>query len=436
MTGVNTEFSHKSIDELTGYERNSRTHSEEQIEQIAASILEFGWTVPVLVRGETGVMAAGHGRVAAARLLEERGQYDTSSIPVITAWGWTDDQFKAYVIADNKIAENAGWDQDILRLELGELKDSGFDLRLTGFEKEELTVLFAVGTEGLTDPDVAPPKPAKPKSKLGDVWILGNHRIVCGDSTDAVTISRLLGDETPKLMVTDPPYGVDYDPEWRVKAGVGGKGTATGKVLNDDRADWQAAWALFPGEVCYVWHGGLHSATVQASLEAQNFRIRAQIIWQKTRFALGRGDYHWQHEPAWYAVREGQDDGWVDEQRYAEEHGLAAYAVRAGGKSLWNGDRKQSTLWQIEHVKSDTGHGTQKPVECMKRPIENNSLPGHAIYEPFSGSGTTIIAAEMTGRRCFACELDPGYVDVAVTRWEEFTGRKAVHARTGKEFKR
>jgi DNA modification methylase len=184
---------------------------------------------------------------------------------------------------------------------------------------------------------------------------------------------------------------------------------ATGEVLNDDRADWREAWALFPGEVAYVWHGALHAPLVAQSLEAAGFAIRAQIIWDKTGLVIGRGDYHWQHEPCWYAVRKA-------------------------GKGHWAGDRKQTTVWAIPHQKSETGHGTQKPVACMLRPIENNSSPGQAIYEPFSGSGTTIIAAEMSGRACHAVELNPAYVDVAVQRWQAFTGQAAVLESTGETF--
>jgi DNA modification methylase len=211
-------------------------------------------------------------------------------------------------------------------------------------------------------------------------------------------------------MVTDPPYGVEYDPSWREKAGKGGKRLAKGRVLNDHRADWREAWALFPGDVAYVWHGALHAATVAESLEVAGFTIRCQIIWAKDRLVLSRGDYHWQHEPAWYAVRKS-------------------------GKGHWAGDRKQTTLWSIEKPKkSETGHSTQKPVECMARPIRNNSSPGQAIYEPFSGSGTTIIACEQEGRACHAIELNPAYVDVAVTRWENFTGQTATLEGDGRTF--
>jgi site-specific DNA-methyltransferase (adenine-specific) len=224
-------------------------------------------------------------------------------------------------------------------------------------------------------------------------------------------------------MVTDPPYGVNYDPSWRQKAGVGSAGAATGKVMNDHKADWRDAWALFPGSVAYVWHAGLQADVVAQSLRACKFAVRAQIVWVKTRHALSRGHYHHQHDPALYAVREGvEDDGW----RFVPEHEVAAYVVREGQTGAWRGGRKQSTVWFIEHLKSDTGHGTQKPMEAMRRPIENNSEPGQLVYEPFCGSGTTIIACEATARACRAIELDPRYVDVIVKRWEAFTGKRAV----------
>lgn len=408
---------------LIPYARNARTHSEEQVAQIAASIQEWGWTVPVLVDGD-GSLIAGHGRVLAARKL------GLEEIPVMVAEGWTEAQRKAYVLADNKLALNAGWDVDLLKIELADLQAEGFSLGLTGFSGEELAELLAEKTTGLTDPDDAPPLPEEPVSVLGDVWVLGRHRIVCGDSTDPLVVERALDGAKPNLMVTDPPYGVEYDPSWRVKAGVGSSNAAVGKVLNDDKADWRDAWALFPGAVAYVWHGGLHTSVVAESLMVNRMKVRAQIVWVKTRPALSRGHYHWQHEPALYAVREQADDGW----RFVDEHEVAAYAVRDGKTASWRGGRKQSTVWFIEHLKSDTGHGTQKPVECMKRPMENNSQPGDAVYEPFSGSGTSIIAAEMSGRCCHAVELNPAYVDVAVKRWEAFTGKQAILEGDGRTF--
>jgi len=379
--------------------RNARTHSAEQVTQIANSMREWGWTNPVLV-DEGGAIIAGHGRVLAA---VELGFAD---VPVMVAQGWSEPQKRAYALADNQLALNAGWDMDTLADELRGLKEWDFDLSLLGFA--DLDALLARGA-GLTDPDAAPEAPAVPVSQLGDVWLLGRHRLVCGDCTDADTVAAALNGVTPHLMVTDPPYGVEYDADWRTTARNGdgsllstGSGRAKGKVENDHKMDWREAWALFPGDVAYVWHADRHASEVQASLETAGFEIRCQIIWAKNQHIVSRGHYHWQHEPCWYAVKSG----------------------RTGH---WSGSRLQTTLWAIDHLKkSETGHSTQKPVECMKRPIENNSSPGQAVYEPFSGSGTTIIAAEMTGRACHAIELNPAYVDVAVLRWQAFTGEQAV----------
>lgn len=404
------------IGRLTPYANNARTHSPAQIRQIADSMRQWGWTMPCLV-DEAGMLLAGHARVAAAKLLEFR------EVPVMVAVGWSEAQKRAYVLADNQLALNAGWDSALLSGELSFLKDANFKLTLIGFSGADLRQYLNGG--GLTDPDYAPPAPAVPKSKLGDLWLLGEHRLICGDATDAATVSRLLGGSAPHMMVTDPPYGVDYDPEWRrgFSRGGGGGDLAVGRVLNDHSANWGEAWALFPGTVCYVWHGGLHAGVVQNSLAGAGFRVRAQIIWVKQRPVISRGHFHWQHEPAFYAVKPGEDDHW----RFEETHEVAAYAARDGvGGAHWQGSRKQSSVWFIEHVKSETGHGTQKPVEAMRRPILNNSDEGDSVYEPFSGSGTTIVAAEMTARRCFAVELDPVYVDVAVARWEQFTGRAAA----------
>lgn len=393
-----------SVADLIPYARNARTHSDEQVAQIAASIREFGFINPVLVDGDKGIIA-GHGRVLAARKL------GLTEVPTLEVSHLTDAQKRAYILADNKLALNAGWDSELLKLELGDLQTGGFDLDLTGFSSDELLALLADKTDGLTDPDDTPEVQDKVISKPGDTWLLGRHRLRCGDSTVATDVEALLQGVQPHLMVTDPPYGVEYDANWRNEADrANGKpygASAVGKVENDSRADWREAWALFPGDVAYVWHAGRHASAVQQSLEACGFEIRCQLIWAKPRFAISRGHYHWQHEPCWYAVK---------------------------GKGHWQGDRSQTTLWTIPHNKSETGHSTQKPVECMRRPIENNSSPGQAVYEPFSGSGTTLIAAEMTGRVCYAMELSPAYVDVAVRRWQQFTGKPATLEETGQPF--
>jgi DNA modification methylase len=413
----------RAVDALVPYAKNARTHSPAQVAALAAAVRQWGWTSPVLV-DEAGGIIAGHGRVLAAR------QLGLAEVPVMVARGWTEAQKRAFVIADNQLALQAGWDRALLQAELGDLQAGGFDLGLTGFDLGELGKILEFGTKGRTDPDEAPPAPVVPVSRPGDVWRLGGHYLVCGDCTDPVAVGKALAGAKPHLMVTDPPYGVKYDAAWRQRAGVGGAGAATGKVLNDDRADWREAWALFPGDVAYVWHAGTFCGAVAESLAATKFQLRAQIIWVKTRLVLSRGDYHHQHEPCLYGVREGGDEQW----HFVPEHEVSAYAVRKGAVGHYEGGRKQSTIWNIEHIKSETGHSTQKPVECMRRPIENNSRPGDAVYEPFSGSGTTIIAGEMTGRRVHALELHPAYVDVAVQRWQAFTGAQAVLQASGEAF--
>ncbi|WP_081969446.1 site-specific DNA-methyltransferase [Paracoccus sanguinis] len=396
------------VGQLVPYARNARTHSDDQVAQIAASMAEFGFTNPILI-GEDSVIIAGHGRLMAAQRL------GLSEVPVIVLAHLNAAQRRALVVADNKIALNAGWDTEILLEQIELIRADGFDIDLVGFSDDELGELLAEieapETAGAIEgEDDIPEPPAEPVSRPGDLWILGPHRLLCGDSTVATDVERVLGEVTPLLMVTDPPYGVEYDPNWRNQAGASAT-KRTGKVLNDDRADWREAWALFPGDVAYVWHGALHATTVADSLIACGFNIRSQIIWAKDRLILSRGDYHWQHEPCWYAVR-------------------------AKGKGHWAGDRKQTTLWHISHRDQDaeTVHGTQKPVECMRRPILNNSSPGQAIYEPFMGSGTTLIAAETTGRTCLGIELNPVYVDVAVERWQNLTGGVAMLEGDGRSF--
>ena len=395
-------ITYRPIGDLIPYARNARTHDEGQVSLIADSIREFGFTNPVLVDGANGIIA-GHGRVMAARKL------GLEAVPVIELAHLSEAQKRAYVLADNKLGERAGWDLEMLALEVGDLQSLGVEMTDLGFTGRELDDLMRVSGIDVREDDV-PPIPEVPVSRPGDLWQLGAHRVICGDATDAATVARVLEGVLPHLMVTDPPYGVAYDPEWRNKAGASAT-KRIGKVLNDDRADWREAWALFPGDVAYVWHGALHAAEVAQSLEATGFSVRSQIIWAKERLVLSRGHYHWQHEPCWYAVRDK-------------------------GTGHWSGDRKQTTLWQIASGAQDaeTVHGTQKPVECIRRPILNNSSPGQAVYEPFLGSGTTLIAAESTGRVCHAIELNPAYVDVAIQRWQAFTGLEATVEGSGDTF--
>lgn len=382
----------RPLDAVRPYSNNPRQNLD-AVEAVAESIRRFGFRQPIVVDAD-GVIVAGHTRFRAAQRL------GLATVPVHVATDLTADEVRAYRLADNKTAELASWDTAMLSIELDALRGADIDWTLLGFDEEELAKLLApAGTEGLTDPDAVPEKPVDPVTKPGDLWLLGKHRLLCGDSTSAADVTRLLDGAVPTLMVTDPPYGVEYDPEWRMDAGLTGNTARMGKVMNDDRADWTEAWKLFPGDVAYVYHAGVFASTVQQSLERAGFAIRAQIIWAKDRLALSRGDYHWQHEPCWYAVREG-------------------------GKGHRTDDRTQTTLWSIP-ARDDAGHGhgTQKPVECMERPVRNHLAD--TVYEPFAGSGTTVIACERTGRACIAMELDPGYCDVVVRRWEDFTGRKA-----------
>ncbi len=394
------------VDRLRPFERNPRVHPERKIELLVENIRSCGFTVPIAVRH--GTIIAGHARLEAAR----RAGLET--VPVIRLDHLTDEQAKAYVIWDNRATEDATWDDALLAELVGELDRAGFDIALTGLGEEDLERLLQdveSAPPPVGDEDDAPEPAARAVTRPGDLWILGRHRLLCGDATSATDVARLLGDARPHLMVTDPPYGVEYDPGWRNEAGVSSS-DRTGRVSNDDRADWREAWALFPGDVAYVWHAGIHAGVVAESLMACDFSIRAQIIWCKPRFALSRGHYHWQHEPCWYAVRDGRE-------------------------SHWQGARDQATVWHIGRdgeLDPKTVHGTQKPVECMRRPILNSSAPGDAVYEPFCGSGSTLIACETTGRVCYALELDPAYCDVIVRRWQAFTGQKAVLDGDGTPF--
>jgi DNA modification methylase len=409
MTGENgPRLEMWALDRIKPYEKNPRTLPEKAVAKVVGSLKTFGFQKPIVV-DEAGVIIAGHVVFKAAQ------QAGFTRVPVLISQ-LDAKAAKAYRLADNRTAQETDWLDDLLRQEVTALDDEGFDLASLGFDDRELQKLLS-DDEEMARAEETPEPPANPVTIEGDVWLLGHHRIICGDSTKADVVDKVLAGVKPHLMVTDPPYGVNYDAAWRLEAGVNKahQKRADGKVLNDDKADWTETWALFPGSVAYVWHGALHATEVATNLQACGFKIRSQIIWAKNSFIIGRGHYHWQHEPCWYAVK---DTG------------------------SWSGDRKQSTLWQIQNMHAaqgnvddgKTNHSTQKPVECMRRPIMNNSSPGQAVYEPFSGSGTTIIAGEMTGRHVYAIELNPAYVDVAVKRWQDFTGQKGTLEGDGRTF--
>jgi DNA modification methylase len=399
------------IESLIPYARNARTHSEEQVAQIAGSIREFGFTNPVLIDGEGGIIA-GHGRVMAARKL------GLADVPCIRLSHLTEAQRRAYIIADNKLALNAGWDNQMLALEFQDLQGMGFDIELTGFALGDINELLAeldATPEGSTDSDEVPQVQADAISKLGDVWLLGKHRIMCGDSTDAGSVALLMNGRKAALMQTDPPYGIAYVANAQSK----GQSVAHADIENDD-LDGEKLQAFLEAQIraalpslnknCafYLWHPMLTQGTFFAAAAAADILIHRQIIWQKPSLVFGRGDYHWQHELCFY--------GWV-----------------RGNRPPFYGPRNQTTLWTVGRETSKD-HPTAKPVDLWKPPIENHTKPGEVMFEPFSGSGSQIISAEQTGRICCAMELSPNYVDVAVRRWQQFTGKRAVHAATGKSF--
>jgi DNA modification methylase len=379
------------------YAGNPRKRSKHAVEKVASSIREFGWRQPIVV-DEAGVILVGHTRRDAAESLGMK------SAPVHVATGLSEQQKRAYRIADNRTNEETEWDEDLLSFELKGL--DGFDLSLTGFDEREWNAFLRAGPVDGED-DV--PEPGEAVTKRGDVWELGVHRVLCGDATNGEDVGRLGCDAL--LMVTDPPYGVSYDPEWRVKAAQEGHlayaASRIGLVVNDDRTDWSEAWVLFSGNVIYCWSPpGSNSIESAMALFRSGFEIRNQIIWSKPHFPIGRGDYHYRHEPCWYTVRKGQ-------------------------RSNWQGDRTQTTIWEVALDKNvEGGHSTQKPVELSRRPILNHTKPGDSVYDPFLGSGSTLIAAEITNRRCYGLEIEPRYCDVIRARWEKFTGRTATLHRT------
>ena len=412
MNNLDIQIEYWPVDRLIPSDANARTHTPKQVEQIAASIREFGFVNPILVGADARIIA-GEGRYRAAVTLGMR------KVPVIVLGHLSEIQRRALAITDNQLALNAGWDEQMLREQLAALRDQDFNLDLLGFDDQELARQLAnQDAARLPDEDEIPAVPITSVTRLGDLWLLGSrkkgrpHRLLCGDATARLDTTRLLtGQQLPPLMVTDPPYGVDLEPEWREQAGLNPRTRQGGKVANDDRIDWSEAWALFPGDVAYVWHAGIHAAEVAFGLQSCGFQIRSQIIWVKQHFAISRGAYHWRHEPCWYAVRKAQT-------------------------GHWRGGRKQTTVWEVANLNpfggegvaenEATGHGAQKPVEIMRRPILNHTRPGEACYDPFLGSGSTLIAAESTGRICYGMEIDPRYVDAAVLRWQRFTGQQAL----------
>ena len=387
------------IDTLSADPSNVRKHGDKNIAAIKASLKRFGQQKPIVVDGNL-IVRAGNGTLQAAQEL------GWDEISVIQS-GLAPSELVAFAIADNRTAELADWDMDGLAKQLAALDEEGISYDELGFDDHE----SAPGNGGgLTDPDEVP-EVTEPVVKRGEIWKLGKHRLMCGDSTAKADVDRLMGGEArPNLMVTDPPYGVNLDQSWRDKA-LGkkalGKGNAK-KIQNDDRADWTEVYAQFSGNIAYVWHASCQADLVKVNLEDANFDVRQMIVWNKSVMVMGRSAYHWKHEPCWYAVRKGKDANWL-------------------------GDRKQTTVWDAaspNHImggsKDDkTEHPSQKPISICVTPIVNHVRAGDSVYDPFLGSGSTLIACEKTNRRCYGCEIDAHYCSVVIQRWKDFTGKEA-----------
>jgi DNA modification methylase len=376
------------VDKLIPWARNPRTHTEAQIAQIAASIAEFGFNNPILVDTKAGILA-GHGRLLAARKL------GLTEVPVIVLDHLTEAQKRAYVIADNKLAENAGWDDEMLRIEIEALQDESFDVSLMGFEDEELARLLAAqeAVEGLTDEDAVPELPETPTSRAGDLWVLGEHKLLVGDATNHSDVTRLMAGDVADLVFTDPP-------EQKLKIKGDRMSDADFKQFLD--ASFRGLrTAVKPGASLYVCHSSSWQREFQNALESAGFAVRCQIIWAKNTFAWGFGRYKFRHEPLFYCHVAGQKDPWY-------------------------GDKTQSTLWEEKKPAANRIHPTAKPVELIERALLNSSKTGDIVADLFGGSGSTLIACERRGRRARLMEIDPKYADCIVRRFEEYSGKSAV----------
>ena len=400
------EIKEVAVDKLIPYAKNSRTHSAEQVAQIASSIKEFGFRNPILVDG-VGVIA-GHGRLMAAQKL------NLDKVPTIDCSDMTASQKKAYIIADNKLALNAGWDTAMLSIEMQELEDEGFDLSLLGFDDKELNELLEPEVvEGLTDEDAVPDVPDEPKTKLGDIYQLGNHRLMCGDSTSINAVEKLIDGRPVDMWLTDPPYnvalGMNETPEEAKKRNRRTDGLV---VKNDSMEDKDfrqfltdcvtaADSVMKAGAVFYIWHADSEGYNFRGACQDSGWKVRQCLIWKKSSLVMGRQDYHWMHEPCLY--------GWKE-----------------GAAHLWAADRKQTTILEFLKPSRNGQHPTMKPVELFEYQMLNNTKGGDIVLDSFGGSGTTMIAAEKHGRHAYVMELDPKYCDVIVKRWEDFTGKKAI----------
>jgi DNA modification methylase len=401
---VPQRIEHWPLEHLIPYTRNPRTHSEVQVAQIAASIAAFGFNNPILVDTNAGIIS-GHGRLLAARKL------GLKEVPVIVLDHLSDAQKRAYIIADNQLALNAGWDEELLRVELAALEAEDFNLDLVGFDDELARLLTSQdAAEGLTDEDAVPEIAESPVSTAGDLWVLGNHRVLCGDATVQADVDQLMAGEAADLVFSDLPYNCGYEGYTKDRL------TIQNDDLSPEQFDrfLQASFASFrtivkPGASLYICHSSSFQREFQNALEAADFEVRCQIIWAKNTFAWGFGRYKFQHEPIFYAHV-------------------------AGEKDPWYGDKSQSTLWQENKPAANRVHPTAKPVELVERALLNSSKSGDVVVDLFGGSGSTLIGCERRNRKARLMEIDPKYADCIVRRHQEYTGKQGVLEGDGRDF--
>ncbi len=396
------------LDSLAIDPDNARVHPEANMEAIRESLALWGQLKPLVVREENRVVMAGNGTMAAMISLG----WKRAAVSLVSM---TDAEAIGYALADNRTAELAVWDHEVVARQEALLEELGGDA--VGWSDDEVIALRMRGCVPQSKPDNAPELPVTSVSKSGDLWLLGDHRLFCGNAINHEHVEKLLGGTVPFIMVTDPPYGVEYNPHWRDSiVGEFGQRNARGPgVVNDNIVDWSVAFTMSGADVVYVWHASWFIAETQQAIIKAGYLPRSLVIWVKQHFSISQGHYHWKHEPCWYAVKKGKT-------------------------AKWSGDRKQTTVWEISslnpagRVEDRMSHGTQKPVECMRRPIRNHGGPGDHVYDPFVGSGTTIIACQQLGRRCYAMDIDPRYVDVCLQRFLDYTGIDPIREYDGVTF--
>lgn len=390
-------YENVEIEKLKPYKNNARTHSDEQIEKIAKSMKEFGFINPILVDGNLNVIA-GHGRILGAKKLGMK------EVPCLFIEDLTEEQKRAYIIADNRLAEDAGWDKELLKIELEDLKNMNFDITLTGFELEDFD--FSMDETEVIEDEFDETVPEEPTSKKGEIYKLGKHFLMCGDSTDINDVEKLMNGVKADMLLTDPPYNVDYE---------GGTGLT---IQNDNMDDetfreflrvsfFNANSVMKEGAVFYIWHADSEGYNFRGACHDIGWKVRQCLIWCKNTLVMGRQDYHWKHEPCLY--------GWKE-----------------GASHLWASDRKQTTVLEFDRPSVSKEHPTMKPVGLFDYLIKNNTKKDDIVLDLFAGSGTSIIACEQNGRIAYSMELDPKYVDVIISRWEKLTGQQAERIENGK----